>query len=428
MDNAEATPWHRLHPLSPVISAGRVFIGAAVIFAGTLTPGSHDSRTGVVTRLVIGVVVIGLGAISWLVTRWRVDGNDLRIETGLIRRNSLRFPLAQIQAIDVVRPALARVFGLAELRLRMGGATAGHARLAYLTAAHADTVRAQLLALSQRAAPQADQPPERLLLALPTGRLIASIVIGSPTVTFLVLGAAFATAAALSPRAAIAILGSSGAFVIGMITFFWRRLNGGYNLTVAEAHDGLRLRSGLLDTTAETIPRGRVQAVRMVEPLLWRPFGWCRLEVDVAGRQHRGGENSPERQQLREVLPVGTREEAQRLLGRILPDTPAERSRPPGRARWKAPFRYHYLSWGHNDRSAVTTTGRVARVTSWVPLTKVQSLRLVQGPVQRRLRLATIYLDTAGRAVHAAIRDRDAEEARVQLGELTALSRSARRA
>jgi putative membrane protein len=70
----------------------------------------------------------------------------------------------------------------------------------------------------------------------------------------------------------------------------------------------------------------------------------------------------------------------------------------------------------------------VARVTSWVPLTKVQSLRLVQGPVQRRLRLATIYLDTAGRAVHAAIRDRDAEEARVQLGELTALSRSARRA
>jgi putative membrane protein len=165
-----------------------------------------------------------------------------------------------------------------------------------------------------------------------------------------------------------------------------------------------------------------------VEPLLWRPFGWCRLEVDVAGRQHRGGENSPERQQLREVLPVGTREEAQRLLGRILPEAPVERSRPPARARWKAPFRYHYLSWGHNHRCAVTTTGRVARVTSWVPLTKVQSLRLVQGPVQRRLRLATIYLDTAGRAVHAAIRDRDADEARTQLGELTALSRSARRA
>jgi putative membrane protein len=426
VESAEATPWHRLHPLSPVIRAGRVFIGAIIIFAGTLTPGSQDSRTGVVTRLVLGVVVIAFGAISWLVTRWRVEGHDLRIETGLIRRNSLRFPLAQIQAIDVVRPVLARVFGLAELRLRMGGATAGHARLAYLTAAQADTVRAQLLALSRGTAPQGDQPPENLLLSLPTGRLIASILIGSPTVMFLVLVGAFGTSAALSPKAGIALLSSSGAIVIGMITFLWRRLNSGYHLTVAEAHDGLRVRSGLLDTTAETIPSGRVQAVRMVEPLLWRPFGWCRLEVDVAGRQHRGGENSPERQQLREVLPVGTREEAQRLLGRILPDAPVERIRPPSRARWKAPFRYHYLSWGHNERCTVTTTGRLARVTSWVPLTKVQSLRLVQGPVQRRLRLATIYLDTAGRAVHAAIRDRDDAEARAQLAELTILSRAAR--
>jgi putative membrane protein len=426
MENAEATPWHRLHPLSPVIRAGRVFIGAVIVFAGTLTPGSGQSRTGVVTRLVIGVLVIAFGAISWLVTRWRVEGNDLRIETGLIRRNSLRFPLAQIQAIDVVRPALARVFGLAELRLRMGGATAGHARLAYLTAAHADTVRAQLLALSRGTAPPAEQVPENLLLSLPTGRLVASILIGSPMATFLVMIAAFGTTVVLAPKAAIGILSSSGAIAIGMITFLWRRLNAGYHLTVVEANDGLRLRSGLLDTTAETIPQGRVQAVRMVEPLLWRPFGWCRLEVDVAGRQHRGGENSPERQQLREVLPVGTREEAQRLLGRIVPDAPTERLRPPPRARWKAPFRYHYLSWGHNARCAVTTTGRLARVTSWVPLTKVQSLRLVQGPVQRRLRLATIYLDTAGRAVHAAIRDRDAAEAQAQLAELTVLSRAAR--
>ena len=419
-------PWRRLHPLSPVIRAGRVFIGAVIIFAGTLTPGSHDSATGAITRVVIGLLVIAFGGVSWLVTRWRVEGNDLRIETGLIRRNSLRFPLAQIQAIDVVRPVLARVFGLAELRLRMGGATAGHGRLAYLNAKEADSVRAQLLALSRGVALEADAPAEKLLLALPLARLVAAILVGTPTLMFLVLAGAFIAAEALSPKAAIAILSSSGAILIGLVTFFWRRLNGGYNLTVAEAHDGLRLRSGLLDTTAETIPRGRVQAVRMVEPLLWRPLGWCRLEVDVAGRQHRGGENSPERRELRAVMPVGTHEEAALLLDRILPDVPRERSGPPARARWKAPLRYHNLSWGHNKTCAATTTGRLARVTSWVPLTKVQSLRLVQGPVQRRLRLASIFLDTAGHTVHAAIRDRDADEARAQLGELTDLCRAAR--
>ncbi len=423
-----AATWHRLHPLSPVIRAGRVFVGAVIVFASTLLPGSHSTESGAITRVLIGVVVIAFGAVSWLVTRWRVEGNDLRIETGLIRRSSLRFPLPQIQAIDVVRPVLARIFGLAELRLRMGGATAGSARLAYLTASHADTVRAQLLALARGTQPETEQSPERVLVRLPTGRLIGSLVLGSPTITVLVMAGAIASAAALSPRAAIGFLSSTGAIAIGMVTVLWRRFNGAYNLTVAEAHDGLRVRSGLLDTTAETIPSGRVQAVRMVEPLLWRPLGWCRLEVDVAGRQHRGGENNPERQQLRAVLPVGSRQEAERLLARILPDAPSERTRPPSRARWKAPLRFHNLSWGHNERCAVTTTGRLARITSWVPLTKVQSLRLVQGPAQRGLRLATIYLDTAGHSVHAAIRDRDADEAREQLGELTVLCRATRTA
>jgi len=58
----------------------------------------------------------------------------------------------------------------------------------------------------------------------------------------------------------------------------------------------------------------------------------------------------------------------------------------------------------------------------------VQSLRLVQGPLQRRLRLATIHLDTAGRNLHSAIRDRDAEEARQVLQELTGSARADRQA
>jgi putative membrane protein len=89
-------------------------------------------------------------------------------------------------------------------------------------------------------------------------------------------------------------------------------------------------------------------------------------------------------------------------------------------------LRYHNLSWGRNSRYAVTTTGRLAHVTSWIPLGKVQSLRLVQGPLQRRLRLATIHLDTAGRPLHSAIRDRDSDEARQVLQELTGLARAAR--
>ena len=62
-----------------------------------------------------------------------------------------------------------------------------------------------------------------------------------------------------------------------------------------------------------------------------------------------------------------------------------------------------------------------------MPLEKVQSLRRVQGPVQRRLRLATIHVDTAGRSVHAALRDRDVAEADAALEDLIRLARAARR-
>jgi putative membrane protein len=62
-----------------------------------------------------------------------------------------------------------------------------------------------------------------------------------------------------------------------------------------------------------------------------------------------------------------------------------------------------------------------------VPLEKVQSLRHVQGPVQRRLQLASVHVDTAGRAVHATLRDRDAAEATTALADLTDLARAARR-
>jgi putative membrane protein len=62
-----------------------------------------------------------------------------------------------------------------------------------------------------------------------------------------------------------------------------------------------------------------------------------------------------------------------------------------------------------------------------VPLAKAQSVRLVQGPLQRRLGLATVHLDAAGRRVRAEFRERRQEEARSLVGELAALSRSARR-
>ena len=427
--------WQRLHPLSPVVRGGRLTIGLFIVLIPVAFGGDTLGREA--PQLAVVAVLLLAGLVSWLVTRWQIEDDDLRIETGLLRRQSLRFPLAQVQAIDVVRPGLARLFRVAELRLRMAGSSGGTARLAYVAEHEVEPLRDQLLALARGARhedlpaaaaedPERPAPQEHVLATVRTGPLVASILLENWWIAVVLAG--LLAGFAFSPHTVAGALGGSGfVWAVAMVTFVWRRFNQQYRLTVAEGPDGLHLRGGLVALTAEVIRPGRVQAVRLVEPALWRPLGWCRLEVDIAGRQRRKGEGEAQRGELHALIPVGKRSVGIELVDRLLPDRPSELSRPPRRVFWKSPFRYPALSWGRSETCVATTSGRLRRVTSWVPLEKVQSLRHVQGPIQRRLRLASVHVDTAGRAAHATLRDRDAGEAATALEELTDLARVARR-
>jgi putative membrane protein len=432
---AAPSDWQRLHPLSPVVRGGRATI--AIGFLLLPIAFGRDTLGSAVPQLVIIAVLALGGFVSWLVTRWRIEDDDLRIETGLLRRQSLRFPLAQVQAIDVVRPGLGRLFRVAELRLRMAGASGATARLAYVAEHEVEPLRDQLLALARGArlaeggpAAAAEQEPaaveERVLATVATGPLVVATILENGWLIVILAG--LFVGFAVSPGTVARILGGGGfVWALSMATVLWRRFNQQYRLTVAESSDGLHLRGGLVALTAEIIRPGRVQAVRVVEPVLWRPLGWCRLEVDVAGRQRGKGEGEAQRGQLRALLPVGRRALALELVDRLVPDRPRELSRPPRRVLWKSPFRYRALSWGRSETCVATTSGRLRRVACWVPLEKVQSLRHVQGPIQRRLRLASVHVDTAGKTVHATLRDRDLAEAAAALEDLTDLARAARR-
>jgi putative membrane protein len=419
--------WHRLHPLSPLVRAGRQLLAIVGALLTLLLLNQHRAGGDLIADLVIVAFVLAGGVVSWLVTRWQVAGGVLRIDTGLVRRESRRFPLSQVQAIDVVQTGLARVLGLAELRLRMAGADSSGGRLACLRLADAERLRQQLLSMTQApAVAPAGQPAgeaERLLFRVQPGRLAVAIALSRAGAFAAIVIAAMAAVVAMTGQPGI--LASFLPFGIGIVLAVWRQFNGEFGTVVAEAPDGLRLRSGLVQTTAETIRPGRVQAVRLVRPLAWRPFGWCRLEVDVAGPRQRR-ENESEAQRLRPLIPVGSTAEAEQLLGELLSSRPAPSRRAPGAARWKAPLTYHFLGWGGDERYVVASRGRVSRKTTWVPLEKVQSIRWVQGPVQRRLGLASVRLDVAGRRVTASLEDREVAEADEMLRRLPALAREAR--
>jgi putative membrane protein len=437
--------WHRLHPLSPIVRAGRHLVTVFVLVV-VLVFARHNGGGGeLISNLALVGLVLVSGVVSWLVTRWQVADGVLRIETGLVRRQSRRFPLSQIQAIDVVQTGLARVLGLAELRLRMAGADSSGGSLASLQLADAEQLRRQLLSMAHVSGTEVSPAVSGGGTPLPAGSapLPAGSAPQADRVLFRVRSSRLAVAIALSRTGAIAVvvIGAIVAIVIladqpgllasllpvgiGVLIAVWRQFNGDFGTVVVASAEGLNLRSGLVQTTAETIRPGRVQAVRLVEPLVWRAFGWCRLEVDVAGARQRR-ENRAESQRLRALVPVGSRAEAAKMISELLGPQPAPSHGAPQSARWKAPLTYHFLAWGSDDQYVVASRGRICRKTTWIPLQKVQSVRWIQGPVQRRLGLASVRLDVAGKRVQASIQDRGAAEAREILGQLPDLASKAR--
>ncbi len=416
--------WHRLHPLSPLVRAGGLVSGLLGLLVLSLV--TADSYKDYLYQVIVAAGLLITGFIRWLVTRWKLDGTTLRIETGLLRRDSRQLPMTRIQAVDVVRPLLARMLGLAALRIRLAGAGHGGDRLAYLTVGEAARLRATLLAGQHGLDPATPKAAELPVITVPTGRVIgATLLRAAPR--FLALAVIAGVAATAAPRIFLTAESTLGLIALGLVTRTWRQVTGRYGFTVATSPDGIRIRRGLLSTVAETIPFRRVQAVRLVQPLLWRPFGWCRLVVDVAGVA--GRDSGPKAGGLtKALLPVGYMNEAQHLVGLVLGHDMPELTRPPKRARVKAPLSYHFLAAGHNQVMAVTVTGRVCKRTVYMRLEKLQSVRLTQGPVQRMLSLASVHGDAAGRWAHAVFSDRQADQARGLLSELADLSRSARSA
>lgn len=416
----------RLHPVTPL---RRAWAPVAVIIGWAV----HDPNQAQeqLTRLTTVTLLIGLavfvpaaalyGFLTWWFTHFAVTDTELRIRTGLLFRRTAHIRLERIQAVDVTQPLLARVAGVAKLKLDVVG-TDKKDELAFLGEGEARALRAELLARAAGFAPETahevGEAPSRQLLHVPAGVLAVSLVLTAAT--WVSLAAAlvvppllwFATHSVWTVLAtALPLLGAAGASSVG-------RFVGEYDWTVGESPDGLRIDHGLLDRTHETVPPGRVQTVRIVEPLLWRRRGWVRVELDVAGSS-----NSV-------LVPVAPREIAESVVARVLPGVTvpplSALSRPPGRAHWCVPLWWRGYGLAVTDTVFAARHGLLRRSLALVPHAKVQSVRLTQGPWERLWRLAEVHVDTgADKTVTARLRD--AEEAAELLSGQAERSRTGRR-
>lgn len=423
----------RPHPLTPLIRGWLVLV-AIVLAAGRefLPDGNRDGGfrvpdLGWLFALVGAAVLLAgvAGFVSWWFTRFVIDDEEIRIDSGALWRRSTRVGFQRLQSVDIVQPFAARPFGLVELRLETGGGDAAPT-LRYLSRAHADRLRGYLLARAhgeQRSIGDEPAPvasaftdlgrDDRPLVTVRSARLIGSFLLSTEwlvsvgtVVVLLVLGQRFRVLSFLVPTLIPA--------VIGAVTLIGRRVVSMFHFTLAESPHGLRVARGLTNLTSQSVPLDRVQGVRITQSLLWRPFGWYRVDVDVLGYLS-GHEENNRGDATTVLLPVADQNEMVGALRRVLPGVDLDAidlRRPPRRARLLRWFDAGVLRYGWDERVVVADHGVLVWRRDIVPHAKTQSVRISQGPLQRALGLADVHVDTTRGPVDAVARQLDPAAAR----------------
>ncbi|HSE70178.1 MAG TPA: PH domain-containing protein [Nocardioidaceae bacterium] len=427
-------PYRRLSPLTPVVRSFIVLVAAAWTIMRDITRGDIGP-----TALLFGLVLAGgavYGVASWLRTKFWIEADELRVDTGVISRQSRRIRIDRLQGIDIVQPFVARIFGLAELRMDVAGGSSREGSLAFLPLGEARELKDLLLARRDavRAGTSEEEPvaaapapvePERVLARVDLTTLALSILLSVETLLILVTASGLLVTFAVTGRwlGASAMLPVLAGFGIVLV----RRLTGNYRFTVSQTPSGLQVGRGLFDLNVQTIALARVQGVVVSEPLLWRTFGWARLDVSIAGYGSSAEDQGPAPST---VLPVGDRrlvlQLAQHVLGGPSPEA-LSLSPPPRRARWAAPVGWRFMAAGATENLVVSREGWLVRRTHAAPQARVQSLRLSQGPWQRRLGLADVHADSPPGPTLVRARHRPAEEARRVFETEVAVTRQARR-
>ena len=141
----------RTHPLTGLVQ-GVLWAGVAMaaVLGQLFTGGNGEDGLplwlDVLMRVGGGLVLgIGFGYLTWWFTRYLIDGTELRITSGILQKSSRRIPYERIQSVDIAEPFLARIIGLAELRIEMAGGKDSRTTLRFLPLDDARRLRRLLL-------------------------------------------------------------------------------------------------------------------------------------------------------------------------------------------------------------------------------------------------------------------------------------------
>lgn len=444
---SDETP-RRVHP--GTIAIGLVKSAPSTLFAlPAMLAFSGEFGLGRVVLLTLaGIAAMAFFTwLGWWHATYRLTDDAFLIEGGVLHRSRRSIPLERVQDVSIEQKPLARLFGLALVRIETGGGDKDEATLDSVTLAEAHRLRLALRRLpaapdSAPEAPGAAGPP---LFAMRLGRVLLYGLFNFSLVWLAAIFAFLQTADDLFSFDWEELIGIAGrelrshltvtagltvlavAVALGIVAGLLRTLAREYGFRLDSREGRFRRIRGLLTRSEVVIVRARVQLALIRRGMISGRLGWRSLEFQTLG----GSDDGSGRQAM---APFARDEEVERVIdAAALPRFEADALIPVSHGHvLRAALRHGlpvllifavagaFLPWlwagialvplpvglallqrrrhryGLRETSAQVTRGVLTQRDWIVPYGAVQAISVRRSWLQRRLGLATVTIDTAG--------------------------------
>jgi putative membrane protein len=460
----------RLHPLTIVFGLLKAARGIIPV-APLLLFGNKIYGFMLLAAVVASTIATALA--RYFSFSYRIEGAELITQHGVLDRRQRSIPLERIQEIRVEQGVLHRVFDVVDAKIETGGGEGAEASLSVLSRSEVERLRQAVFERAGKIKTDAVTVEDRaavepggvvirrlglkdlILIGLTTNHLFSALALAGALWNFAqehvpesfrrragnvlyressrLFAHDTATTIALATVVALAVILISAFFstAVAIVRF--------YGFTLSLASEDLRRRYGLFTRRASSLPRRRIQILKIEEKLFRRLFGLATLRVDTSGSHREHRDDNAGRDVL---LPITRRDAVDPLLTTFFPDFDAGPTKVTewrrvsrlairrgmtkgsivcalaaailfgavGRvaALWPLallPFvyfisvaNYRNLGYALSERYFCARRGWAGRSTSIVPIDKIQAVGVSQSPFDRRLGLATLRVDTAGQA------------------------------
>jgi len=428
----------RLHVAAAVDEAFRGLKDLALpLIIGLVAGGTRSSFSAIAFGLAGVAAALVIGISRWQATAYAVTDRALHFRSGVFSPDETVVPLDRIQAVDTITGPVQRLFGVTGLHVQTpGGGEDGDVVLSALSARAAADLRSAL----GHADHGVGGARRRLSM---TGLLVTALTAPQLGVVLPVLGGLFGAVqnGLLGPGEAEVkninsvhevVLVGLALLVAAWLLSFLGAVVAFSGFEVQRVEGRVRVRRGLLQRRAVSVPVARVDGVQVVESPLRRPFGLVTLRLEVTSL---GGREAA----ARTLFPLMRRAAVEPFLAAFLPELAgslAVDDRPPARARrryvtrpllaalaagaatvavipaaWPAvpvlvvaavlsgldAYAAGGLRLHDGDaRVVVRARRRGARVTLVARRRRLQELDVSRSPLQRRAGLATVSIAVAG--------------------------------